>query len=406
MTTSGYSPWLHRFALLTVLATLCLIGMGGLVTSHGVGMAVPDWPNTYGYNMFLFPMSQWVGGILYEHSHRLVGAVVGLLTAVLAVWLWARETSGWKRWFGVAGMCLVIFLLGVREMAVYLTLAGLAPVVICTALFLQWREAGSLRWLGVAGLAAVTLQGVLGGLRVVWIEDSLGIVHATLAQLFFVLVAGLALATSRWWKRSSKQGGEEAAPAALRWLLMGATILILAQLVIGAAMRHQHAGLAIPDFPLAYGSLWPDMSGDAVARYNQQRVETVALNPITPFQIGLHMVHRTVALAVLVAVAGCLWLARKRVRPRHPLRRLSVVWLVSILTQAGLGAWTIWSNKAADIATLHVLGGALSLVTGALCCITAFRRPATAAREEAVVSANDATRANVVGVHPEVLAGR
>src|SRR5580765_5532656 len=72
------NPWLHRFAVMTALATFCLLGVGGLVTSHGVGMAVPDWPNTYGYNMFLFPISKWVGGVLYEHSHRLMAALVGL----------------------------------------------------------------------------------------------------------------------------------------------------------------------------------------------------------------------------------------------------------------------------------------------------------------------------------------
>ena len=94
--TSSNNPWLHCFALLTALATLALIALGGLVTSHGVGMAVPDWPNTYGYSMFLFPVSQWVGGILYEHSHRLMGALVGLLTLLLAGALW-REGGRLRR---------------------------------------------------------------------------------------------------------------------------------------------------------------------------------------------------------------------------------------------------------------------------------------------------------------------
>ena len=76
---------LHRFAVFTAISTLGLLGIGGLVTSHGAGMAVPDWPNTYGYNMFFFPVSQWVGGIFYEHTHRLVASVVGLLTVVLAL---------------------------------------------------------------------------------------------------------------------------------------------------------------------------------------------------------------------------------------------------------------------------------------------------------------------------------
>ena len=82
------SPRLHRFAVFTAIATLGLVGIGGLVTSHGAGMAVPDWPNTYGYNMFFFPISLWMGGVFYEHTHRLAASGVGLLTVVLALWLY------------------------------------------------------------------------------------------------------------------------------------------------------------------------------------------------------------------------------------------------------------------------------------------------------------------------------
>src|SRR2546421_7607448 len=143
--------WLSRYALLTALATLVLICFGGLVTSHEAGLAVPDWPTTFGYNMFFFPISKWVGGIFYEHTHRLVASAVGFLTIILAAWLWIKEERRW------------------------------------------------LRWLGVLALAAVIVQGVLGGLRVTWMKDELGIFHATLAQMFFVLVCSIALFSSRWW---------------------------------------------------------------------------------------------------------------------------------------------------------------------------------------------------------------
>src|SRR5579859_3660551 len=108
MFRSVNNPWLHRFAVFTALATLALIGLGGLVTSHGVGMAVPDWPTTYGYNMFLFPISQWVGGIFYEHTHRLLASAVGFLTAILAAWLWLKEPRAWLRWLGVAAFFGVV----------------------------------------------------------------------------------------------------------------------------------------------------------------------------------------------------------------------------------------------------------------------------------------------------------
>lgn len=333
MTRSPFNPWLHRFALLTAAATFALLGAGGLVTSHGAGMAVPDWPNTYGYNMFLFPPSKWVGGIFYEHSHRLIASGVGLLTTILAVWLWLRESRRW------------------------------------------------LRWLGVTAFLAVVLQGVLGGLRVVWFKDEIGIFHATLAQLFFALICAITLFTSRWWVTRQTPGRSVSAlprrgpdpenDVPLRRVLLITTILILLQLILGATMRHQHAGLAISDFPLAHGRLWPAMDADAVARYNQQRVEITAANPITVAQIGLHMAHRVMALLILVSACAVVWQAR---RSPSPLRQLTTGWLVLILIQAGLGAWTIWTNKAADVATLHVLVGALSLVTGTLGCIIAFRR--------------------------------
>src|SRR5258706_2786224 len=102
MSRSVDNPSLNRFAWLTVAATLMLICVGGLVTSHGVGMSVPDWPTTYGYNMFFFPFSKWIGGIFYEHSHRLLASAVGFLTIILATWLWMQEQLRWLRWLGIA----------------------------------------------------------------------------------------------------------------------------------------------------------------------------------------------------------------------------------------------------------------------------------------------------------------
>src|SRR5437867_9213335 len=195
MTRTTDNVWLSRFALLTALATLVLICFGGLVTSHGAGMAVPDWPNTFGYNLFFFPVSQWMGGIFYEHTHRLVASAVGLLTIVLAAWLWLKESRRW------------------------------------------------LRWLGVIAFFSVVLQGVLGGLRVVLFKDELGIFHAALGQLFFVLTSSIALFTSRWFSTNpAPLWSTWADQRRLRRLFLFTTILIFAQLVLGATMRHQHAG--------------------------------------------------------------------------------------------------------------------------------------------------------------------
>ncbi len=137
-------------------------------------------------------------------------------------------------------------------------------------------------------------------------------------------------------------------------------------------MRHQHAGLAIPDFPLAYGKLWPPMDPASVTSYNQHRLEITSANPITALQIGLQMVHRIAAILILGAVALCAWLTREALGTKSSLTKLALVWLGLILAQVALGASTIWSNKAADVATAHVLVGALSLAVGAILCIVSF----------------------------------
>ena len=153
-------------------------------------------------------------------------------------------------------------------------------------------------------------------------------------------------------------------------------MLILGQLALGAAMRHQHAGLAIPDFPLAYGRLWPAMDAASVAHYNARRIEITGVNPITAFQIGLQMAHRLLALAILGAVTFAAWSARRALGSRDLLSRLALGWLGLILTQAFLGAATIWSNKAADVATAHVLAGAVALALGAMMSLIALRESA------------------------------
>lgn len=325
MKSPKYSRALHAFAWVTAVATLVLICFGGLVTSHGAGLAVPDWPNSYGYNMFLFPVSMWVGGIFYEHTHRLVASGVGLLTMVLAIWLWVREPRLW------------------------------------------------LRWLGVLAFVLVVIQGVLGGLRVVLLKDQIGIVHGAIAQLFLGLVAAIALFTSRRW-REGRLGADPALDrAGLRWVILGTTSLILVQLLIGAGMRHRHAGLAIPDFPTAYGRFWPATGAEALAFYNQQRDEGRAVNPITAYDIRLQMIHRLVAVGILGAVWTCLTLARRGLGPAHPITRGCRLWVVLVGIQIGLGAATIWSGKAADMATAHVTVGSLTLCAGALLSIVGLR---------------------------------
>lgn len=389
---------LHRFAVLTAVATLFLISIGGMVTSHEAGMAVPDWPNTYDYNMFFFPFSSWIGGIFYEHSHRLVASGVGLLTVILTAWLHGRRSQRVLRGLGavllLGGMVVVLTSPKRWQDAVVLLASGAVAVV--AGLFWPRSEPqpGWLRRLGLLALTLVILQGVLGGLRVTLYKDELGIFHAALAQLFFVLTGALALFTSCWWRRlgecaepvcssgfslsgpselSRQPGPPEGGTTNLCVLYGAVTLLVLAQLILGATMRHQHAGLAVPDFPLAYGKLWPATDSTAVAGYNQARLETQALNDITAKQVIVNMAHRLTAVAVALAIGASWWQTRRKLARGHPLQRLAGIWFALVLVQFGLGAWTVWSNKAADITTLHVVMGAWTLLTGAMLTLIAFR---------------------------------
>ena len=198
-----------------------------------------------------------------------------------------------------------------------------------------------------------------------------GVFHGTLAQLFFVLICAIAVFTGAWW---TGLGNRSEHPLAwLRFAYLAVTLLILGQLILGATMRHQHAGLAIPDFPLAYNKIWPDLSPDAISNYNQHRVETVAYAPITAFQVGLQMIHRLLAFLILIAVAMAFWLTARMDGAWRVLKKLTALWLSLIVLQVFLGAATIWTKKSADIATAHVAVGALSLLTGSLLTLVSFR---------------------------------
>src|SRR5436190_665638 len=244
--------WLNRFAWFAAFATLLLICSGGMVTSKGVGLAVPDWPTTFGYNMFLFPVSKWIGGVLFEHTHRLIASTVGFLTIILALWLWRVE------------------------------------------------DRSAVKTLGLIAVAGVILQGILGGLRVTMLKDQIGIFHACLAQAFLGLIVLIAIVTANFWRSLAPDVGlRKIAP--IKTLALATTIAIYVQLALGATMRHQHKDLAILDFPTANGGWIPDTSAAAFTKINAWR-DARGLSDVDAFQIWLQMAHRLLALIIAVAV--------------------------------------------------------------------------------------------------------
>jgi cytochrome c oxidase assembly protein subunit 15 len=392
------SPGVHALALLTTVATFPLICMGGLVTSHHAGMSVPDWPNSYGYNMFLFPPSQWVGGILYEHTHRLMGTVVGMCAMALAAWAWRGQ---------------------IRNLV-----ARFLPVT--SAPFTPEPH----RYLALAVLGGVIFQGVLGGLRVVWVKLDLAIVHACVAQAFFCLAAYAAIVTSPSWTLNgvSEVGGsrrndwlpfsrlrlrslvengsakpQAAQPAAakqplapsisaplrsLMWLAVMTVTAVYLQLIVGAIMRHFDAGLAIPDLPLAYGKLLPPTTPDALNAANHLRTRPpLNLDPVTLPQIWLHFGHRIGA--VMVSVLAIAFAIKALFSRRRRLVIPAVILLALLTAQVTLGVLTVLLRKPADVASAHVAVGALVLVTSFVMMVRVVRllRP-SAVLPEATLAVN------------------
>jgi cytochrome c oxidase assembly protein subunit 15 len=192
MGRSDKNCWLNRYAVLVACATFVLIIAGALVTSNDAGLSVPDWPTSFG----TFRMPRMVGGVMYEHGHRMIAGTVGILTILLAVWLWWKEARRW------------------------------------------------VRWVGLAAVLAVVAQAVLGGITVLfYLPAAISTAHATLAQLFFCLTFSLALFTRPGW-RWDEIKVEDASSPSLHHLTTATTGAILIQLVLGAAFRHSGFGIA------------------------------------------------------------------------------------------------------------------------------------------------------------------
>jgi len=296
---------LHRFSKFLVACTVLLILAGSLVTSHDAGLSVPDWPTSYGWNMFTFPPSMWVANILYEHGHRLIASTVGFLTIIMAVWLWTADPRRWMRWFGVAT------------------------------------------------LGSVVAQGLLGGLTVLFfLPAAISTAHAGLAEIFFCMTVAIAIFTSPGWIAGyDLNAGTDAAPP-LRSIATTATILIYAQILVGATMRHTGAGLAIPDFPLMFGGVIPDHWSSAIA---------------------IHFTHRVGALLVTIAIFTLFTHIRSRYRDRPELTRPAMLLVALVAVQVTLGALTVLSRRDPWINSFHVVCGAMVLTTSLVVTLRSWR---------------------------------
>jgi cytochrome c oxidase assembly protein subunit 15 len=294
---------LHRYGKFLVFCTFLLLLAGGMVTSTHSGLAVPDWPLSFG--KFFPPM---VGGVFYEHGHRMVAGSVALLTLGLALWAW----------FSAEGRLA--------------------------------------KGLAVAALGAVVLQALLGGLTVIFkLPVAVSAGHAGLAQIFFCLVLSFTLVTSPAWKE--RQGARPLDPS-LVFLAWATLVCVYGQILLGAVIRHEYVGLAIPDFPLSLGRLVP---------------------PLDDWMVDLNFAHRCLALAIFVLASLTVWRALSRSDGRSWISNPAKLLALAVLLQIFLGASTVLTRLHPLVATAHVAGGALVLGTTLILALRCGRAEGAAA---------------------------
>lgn len=294
---------LRRFSKIVCASTFFLIFVGGMVTSTDSGLSVPDWPLSYG--MVFPPM---VGGVFYEHGHRMVATLVGFLTLCLAVWLGVKEK---RRWIKVLGFC---------------------------------------------ALGAVILQGVLGGITVLfYLPDAISVSHGVLAQTFFILTIIIAYSLSVE-RQAAVESGRTVSSAFIK-LAIGFAVLVFVQLIIAAVMRHTKSGLAIPDFPTMGGAWIPTFDQAMLDRINARLFE-LNRDYVTMGQVVIHFIHRLMALVILIYAFVLTKAGVKEYRSNPAVLMTFRILGGVLLAQIVLGILTVWMQRSPVITSLHVVIGA------------------------------------------------
>jgi heme a synthase len=313
-TSGGATRALHRFAMLVAGATFCLIFVGGLVTSTGSALAVPDWPLAFGK---LIPA--WQGGIRFEFAHRVVAGFVIFLTLGLMIWVLLVEDRRWVRNTALAAFGLIV------------------------------------------------VQAVLGGITVLFeLPLAIAVMHAATAQAFFCVMVAIAVFTNPRWEQTAPADKSAGRPP-LAALAAVTTAAIYAQILVGALMRHLGAGLAIPDFPLAFGQLLPPYWNEFIV---------------------VNFAHR---IGALVVSAMIIWTVARVLGSRREfpeLRRPASALILLLMLQVVLGAFTIWSQRAVLPTTSHVAIGAAVLATSLTLTMRAYHLCGWARRGQTARASN------------------
>ena len=287
---------MHRFAVFLAVSTLVLIVAGASVTSNEAGLSVPDWPLSYGQ-----VMPEMKGGVFYEHGHRMIASAVGFFTVVLAIWLWRSEDRKW------------------------------------------------LKRLGFIAVLAVILQGVLGGMTVLYLlPKAVSISHACLAQLFFSTTVAVALFTSKGWREGPRNVEDSGFPS-LRSLTVFASLVTLAQVALGAGFRHRAFGI----LPHIFGAI----------------VVTIVLLTVATFVLTQFPKHRALSRSawVVIGITGiqiALGVIAYVVRLNHWESAPTGVLVASTVTHVAFGALTLASVVALTLEVFYHVRPRAELTSG------------------------------------------
>ncbi len=294
-----------RLSLKTLAwATLFLIFAGGLVKSTESGLSVPDWPLSYG--TFFPPM---VGGVFYEHGHRMIATGIGLFTLILSIWIW--RSSNIAKW---------------------------------------------VKYTILAGLGSVILQGVLGGLTVLFfLPVSISSAHGILAQTFFLITIFLAYAFSV--ERNGRLSQDNPTDGKFIRFIIIFIIMVYIQLLLGNLMRHTESGLAVYDFPTMGGQIIPMFNAAMLNNINAWRFEH-NLDPVTMGQVHLHILHRIWGFLILAKLLFINFWAYKYCLTRPLVIKTLFLLNAAVILQIALGIGTVLSMKEVYTTTLHVTLGA------------------------------------------------
>ena len=299
----------RRLSKVIVFLTLSLIFVGALIKSHEVGLSVPDWPTSYGKQMFSFPFSEMVGGIFYEHGHRLFATIVGFFTLIQFIVLSFTDHPMWVKKTSFIALVLVI------------------------------------------------TQGFLGGMTVIFfLPPQISILHGVLAQIFFISIIFIAYSLSD--SRLNKK--KESFPLFIKRGALVITLLVFVQLVLGALVRHTSSGLAIPDFPKMGGMWIPTFSDNMVNNINVELFDK-NLDMVSKWQVVIHFLHRLGAFIITLALTFFVYKFRKMVEKNSTESKILILFSVLLFIQIILGASTVITEKLPFVASFHVVTGAALL---------------------------------------------